>query len=109
MIKKFPNFFRKLVNFKNIILAIFLIIMFQVKSTSKNFTYKEKKFENYKIGLINNIPGAIYSVSVDKNETIYTADFTNGYVYKFIINKNQLDYTVIDVDNKKNILEFKKL
>ena len=108
MIKKFPNFFRKLANFKSIILAIFLIIMFQIKNTSKDFTYNEKKFENYKIGLINNIPGAIYSVSVDKNGTIYTADFTNGYVYKFIINENQLDYTVIDVDNKKNILEFKK-
>ena len=70
MIKKFLNFLGKLIKFKKIILITILILMFQNKSYPEEINYIEKKFDNYKIGLINNIPGAVYSVGVDNDDNV---------------------------------------
>jgi len=97
----------KFQKFKKTILII-LITMFQTEYYPAEISYTEKKFDNYKIGLINNIPGAVYSVGVDDNGNVYATDFTNGYLYKFNINKGQLNFDLIDLDLKKNKIEIKK-
>ena len=76
--------------FKNNLLIIFFIIFFQTEIFSSEFAYTEKKIDNYKIGLITNIPGAVYSVGVDNNNNIYATDFTNGYIYRFTIKDRNL-------------------
>lgn len=108
MIKKFLNFLGKLIKFKKIILITILILMFQNKSYPEEINYIEKKFDNYKIGLINNIPGAVYSVGVDNDDNVYATDFTNGYLFKFNIKEDQFNFNLIDLNLDKNQLEILK-
>ena len=94
---------------KNILLILFFIIFFQTEIYSTEFAYTEKKIDNYKIGLITNIPGAVYSVGVDNNNNIYATDFTNGYIYRFTIKDRKLDYSLINLDLKTNQLIFENI